>query len=369
MARNAVDFGLMRKFPWWLGALVLLSVAIFVALFAFFGSDSEVGQPIPRNGPPGTGPLTLVALGDSTAAGEGAGNYTADTNGRDGDWCHRSPAAAVYHTKVSGIETSVNLACSGAPAAQVALGDVKQWTESSQARRLGALTKDHRVAAVVVAVGANDDPHFSALVTNCFKAWFDPSKPPCSEQVSHEWKSQVDAMVPKVVNALGDIKKVLAEADYTPADYQLVVQSYAAPIAPGIPENLRNLNGCPFRIEDLQWVGRVGVETLASGIREAATEAGARFLDLSRAGIGHEACSGGAEPSKEWFSRLTLQLQDIGDVDRASHALQESFHPNAAGQAEFARCLGEFLGTGEGNAACLSGADGKLHSAPEVPTR
>jgi hypothetical protein len=105
---------------------------------------------------------------------------------------------------------------------------------------------------------------------------------------------------------------------------------------------------------------------LSAGIRQAATEAGARFLDLSRAGAGREACSGGADPSKEWFSRLTLQLKDLGQVDRASHALQESFHPNAAGHAEFARCLTEFLGTSKGNAACLPGADGNLHSAPEV---
>jgi lysophospholipase L1-like esterase len=310
-----------------------------------------------------------VALGDSTASGEGAGGYTADTNGLNGNWCHRSPSATVYQTTVPGIISTIDLACSGAPAGQVALGDIKQWTETSQAQRLGALATTNRVAAVVVAVGANDDPHFSAQVMNCFQAWFNPNQPPCSEQIKKTWQSQVDAMVPKVVNALGDVKKVLADAGYTPADYQLVVQSYASPIGPGIPESLRNLNGCPFRTEDLNWIGRDGVATLASGIQQAAKQAGARYLDLSRAGIGHEACSGGADPSKEWFSRLTLQLQDLSQVDRASHASQESFHPNAAGHTEFARCLTEFLGTGDGNAACLAGTDGKLHAAPEVLAR
>lgn len=347
----------------------MVSVAILVGVFALSGPESQPGRPAERHGPPGTGPLTIVALGDSTASGEGAGDYTAETNGLNGDWCHRSPNATVYKTKVSGIDAAVDLACSGAPAAQVALGDTKQWTEPSQAQQLAALTKTHRVAAVVVAVGANDDPHFSALVTNCFKAWFNVSDAPCTVQIKRGWQAQVDAMVPKVVNALGDVKKVLADAGYVPADYQLVVESYAAPVGPDIPENLRNLNGCPFRTEDLQWIGHDGVTVLAAGIRQAATQAGARFLDLSRAGIGHEACSGGANPTSEWFSRLTLQLQDLGQVDRASHALQESFHPNANGHAEFARCLSEFLGTSDGNAACLSGADGKLHSAAEVVAR
>jgi lysophospholipase L1-like esterase len=357
----------MRRYRWWFGGLALVFVAIILGVFVFSGSESQQGQPVTdRDGPPGTGPLTIVALGDSTASGEGAGNYTADTSGLNGNWCHRSPNAAVYQTKVSGIDARVDLACSGAPAAQVALGETKQWTEPSQAQQLAEIVKTHRVAAVVVAVGANDDPHFSAAVTDCFKAWFNPTGPPCSDQLRTVWKQRVDAMVPKVANAVGDVKKVLADAGYIPADYQLVVQSYAAPIGPGIPENLRNLNGCPFRTEDLQWVVRDGVPALSAGIRQAAVESGARFLDLSRAGAGHEACSGGADPAKEWFSRLTLQLKDLGQIDRASHALQESFHPNANGHAELGRCLTEFLGTSKGNAACLPGPDGKLHSAPEV---
>jgi lysophospholipase L1-like esterase len=356
----------MRRYRWLLGGVVLLFVAALVGVFTLSGPGNPAGTPIPRVGPPGTGPLTLVSMGDSTVSGEGAGDYTKDTDGTNGDWCHRSPNAEVFKTDLPGVTARINLACSGAPAGQVALGAVKQWTEPSQAQQLAALVKNHRVDVIVVAIGANDDPHFSSLVTGCFKAWFESNTPPCSDQIKKDWKSKVDAMVPKVVNALGDIKKVLADAGYVPADYQLVLQSYASPIGPGIPEDLRSLNGCPFRTEDLKWVSQDGVATLASGLRDAAKAAGARFLDLSRAGLGHEACTGGANPASEWFSRLTLQLNDLSQLDRASHAVQESFHPNAAGHAEFGRCLTEFLGTATGNAACLSGADGNLHAAAEV---
>jgi lysophospholipase L1-like esterase len=358
----------MRRFRWLLGGVVLLFVAALVGVLTLTGPSNPSGTPIARQGPPGTGPLTMVSLGDSTISGEGAGDYTPDTDGSNGDWCHRSPNAEVFKTQVPGVTAKVNLACSGAPAGQVALGAVKQWTEPSQAQQLATVVKNHRVTDIVVGIGANDDPHFSALVTGCFKAWLDVSSPPCSDDIKKTWKSKVDAMVPKVVNALGDIKKVLADAGYVPADYQLVVQSYASPIGPGIPENLRTLNGCPFRTEDLKWVSQDGVAELASGLHAAAKAAGARFLDLSRAGLGHEACSGGQNPASEWFSRLTLQLSDLSQLDRATHALQESFHPNAAGHAQFAHCLSEFLGGSDENAACLSGTDGQLHAATEVAT-
>jgi lysophospholipase L1-like esterase len=354
----------MRRFRWLWGGLILVLVAVLVGVFALSGTEPT--RPPERTGPPGTGPLTLVTLGDSTLSGEGAGDYTPDTNGLNGNWCHRSPHATANETKVPGIEATVNLACSGAPAGQVALGSAKQWGEPSQAQRLAELTRTHRVAAVVIAVGANDDPHFSRQLSDCFMAWFTPANPPCSAAVAPNWQAQVDAMVPKATNAVGDVKKVLANAGYRPEDYQIVLQSYASPIGPNIPESLRNLNGCPFRVEDLYWVSRQGVTTLSAGLRTAADESGARFLDMSRAGTGHEACSGGADPSREWFSRLTVQWKDLTEVDRANHALQESFHPNAAGHAAFGRCLSEFLGSPDRVAACLPGADGALHPAKGV---
>jgi lysophospholipase L1-like esterase len=317
---------------------------------------------VKRPGPPGTGPLTIVSLGDSTLSGEGAGDYTPDTNGVNGDWCHRSPNATVFETSVPGIAAKVNFACSGANSAQVGVGDVKQYTEPSQARQLAALVRTHRVAVVVVAVGANDDPHFSDLVNQCFQAWFLASGAPCSANIKPSWQDRINAMVPKVAAALGDIKKVLAQAGYQTGDYQLVLQSYAAPIGPDIPANLQNLNGCPFLTQDLRWVEDQGVRVLSAGLARAATEAGARFLDLSRAGEGHEACSGGADPGKEWFSRLTLRLNDLTDPARASHAVQESFHPNAAGAVQIGHCLTEFLATALPTSACLTGADGNLHS-------
>lgn len=352
----------MRRYRWWFGGLALAAVAVLVAVFALLGRPSPPRQDdLP--GPPDNGPLTIVAMGDSTLSGEGAGNYTPETNGRDGNWCHRSPNASIFQVDLPGIEKRINLACSGAPSAQVALGDVEQWTEPSQAQQLAELTKTHRISAVIVALGANDDPHFSSLISKCFRAWFTERVPPCSEQISGEWQGRIDAMVPKVVGALEDIRKVLERAGYRTEDYQLVLQSYASPISPDIPEEYRSLNGCPFRKEDLKWVKNEAVQALSAGLRDAAAQTDARFLDLQSAGDGHEACTGGDDASSEWFSRLTVQWQDLTDPDRAEHAIQDSFHPNAAGHAQFAQCLTEFLGTADPAAACLEGDDGELHAA------
>lgn len=340
---------------------LLLLVAAFVAVFVVMGDP----DPPPAPAPPSGVPRVVVALGDSTVSGEGAGDYEPDTDGADGNWCHRSRHAAIHRTAVPGVAETVNLACSGAPSEQVGLGDHVQYTETSQTRRLGALAREKRVVAVMVAVGANDEPKFSRVLDNCVQAWFDPGRPSCAQDVGPQWKPRVDAMVPKVVGVLDDIRTTMRDAGYQPTDYALVLQSYAAPVSPDLRPDLRNLNGCPFRPEDLRWVREAAVPIITDGIRRAAREGGARFLDLSRAGLGREACTR-PDPAQEWFARLAVRWDDLRDEDRATHALQESFHPNAAGQAQFGRCLGEFLATDDPAAACLVGADGALHPAASL---
>jgi hypothetical protein len=113
-------------------------------------------------------------------------------------------------------------------------------------------------------------------------------------------------------------------------------------------------------------VRNTGIEILDNGLAKAAHTSGARFLDLSGAGDGHEACSGGDKATGEWFTRLTVAWQDISNTQRAGHALQSSFHPNAAGYTAFARCLSAFLPTTNQAATCLPGSDGVLHPAPTM---
>jgi lysophospholipase L1-like esterase len=318
--------------------------------------------------PPEHAPHALVGMGDSTMSGEAAGNYEPGTNGENGDWCHRSANALVHQVSIPAVSTAINLACSGATAEQVALGNVVQNTEGSQSRQLASIATRYRVTAIVVAVGANDDPHFSDVVQRCVQDFLRRNGPGCASDIGRQWQDRVSAMAPKVERALRDIHTVMRKAGYPDASYALVLQSYAAPVSTDVAAGLQGLSGCPFLTSDLRWVSGTAVRELAAGLRTAAMRAGARFLDLSRAGTGHEACSGGSVVSREWFSRLSVDWQSLRqDSQHAAHALQESFHPNALGQAAFGRCLGEFLTGHQRTATCMSGQDGQLHAVADTP--
>jgi hypothetical protein len=131
-------------------------------------------------------------------------------------------------------------------------------------------------------------------------------------------------------------------------------------VAPNVPGDLQNLAGCPLRTGDMAWVRDTGVGELAKGVQAAARRVNARYLDLSRAGAGHEACTGKAD--NEWFTRLTVDFDGLRDEARASHALQESFHPNARGHEQVARCLSDFLTTKADTATCVSDDGGNLRA-------
>lgn len=332
-------------------ALRRLTPLFVLSLIAVFALVSDQQVPVLPTLP--SGPRTVVSLGDSTMSGEGVGDYEPGTTGQDGNWCHRSRDAEVDELTVPGVTAKVNLACSGAGAAQVGFG-----APDSQARQLTALARTNRVVAVVVAVGANDDPHFVDVVSRCTEAWFQQGAAGCANSVGDVWRAHVAAMVPKVAGALRDVRVAMHDAGYPDDAYSLVVQSYAAPVGPDVRPGLQNLAGCPFRTPDLHWVADTAVPALSAGLRTAAQDAGARFLDLSRAGTGHEACSG--TPADEWFTRLSVNFDLLRDDATAGHALQESFHPNGHGHAEFARCVTAFLATTEPTAACLPDPSGNL---------
>lgn len=340
---------------------LVLFCALVVATLGLAG-DNVFPAPRPLPGPPEDAPVVVVAMGDSTISGEGAGDYERGTNGEKGDWCHRSPNASIFHVKLPDVTKAYNLACSGAPSAQVGLGNVKQYTEISQAKQLARIATRNRVAAIVVASGANDDPSFSHVLDSCVQAWIGKEKP-CSDTVGPQWERRIDRMIPKLTKALRDIQTVMRNAGYSRSDYELVVQSYAAPVGPKVAKGLQDLSGCPFLSKDLRWVQRDAVPVLTAGVRTAASRAGVRFLDLSRAGLGREACTSERDPDREWFRRLAVQWNDLQKDERATHALQESFHPNAAGHKQFGQCLTEFLTTADRAAACLPDRDGNLHAA------
>jgi lysophospholipase L1-like esterase len=331
---------------------VLCSVLVGAGL-ALLAAPTAAAQPPDR-------PTAVVALGDSAASGEGAGSYEAGTRGEGGDWCHRSTNAYIVQTGLA--EHAVNLACSGAQSADVAFGPGVHYTEGSQAQRLVEVAKRYRVTAVVLQVGANDDPAFGDVVVSCVAAWLNPLKPGCSAGLASQWPARVAAMAPKVEQAVTDVREAMRRAKYDDSDYTFVLASYASPVTEKMVA-LHGVRGCPFRVEDAKWGRTVAVPQLSAGLRGVADRTGVRFLDLSRATEDREACSHQLR-SQEWQRRLAVSPTAFatGGLAASGHLAQESFHPNAAGQTQVGGCLGEFVRSADNGGQCLVGPDGQLHS-------
>ncbi|MGB3442570.1 MAG: GDSL-type esterase/lipase family protein [Actinophytocola sp.] len=298
----------------------------------------------------------IVTLGDSAAAGEGAGDYEPGTRGENGNWCHRSANALVHHTSVA--DRKVNLACSGADAVNVSLADTTHHTERSQARRLVDVAGRYRVTTVVVQVGADDDPAFAESMITCVLEWLIPFGQGCRDDLEAEWPGRLSAMAPKVENAVNDVATAMSEAGYAKDDYSLVLMSYASPLT----ERMDTTVECPVEPADARFARTVAVPQLSAALRDVAGRTGVRFLDLSRATEGREACSGGDRPSTEWQNRLTVSPESLIGVDFGPHLVQESFHPNARGHRQLGRCVTEFVNSDRASAACVIGSDGNLHA-------
>lgn len=322
-----------------------------------------MGAPTAQAAPPPDKPAAIVALGDSSAAGEGAGRYVPGTRGERGNWCHRSPDAYVQRTGLPG--RAINLACSGARSPDVAFGAPGHYTEKSQAERLTEVARTNRVSTVLVQLGANDEPAFGSTMVRCVAVFLSPGTPSCSSTLAKQWPGRLASMSPRVERALGDVRTALRRAGYADQDYQLVLLSYPSPVTETMTRS-HGFTGCPYRAEDARWGRTVAAPQLNNALRKVADRVGARFLDLSRATEGHEACT---RSGAEWMRRLTVNPRAFvdGGVAAVGHLAQESFHLNAVGHGKVAGCIGPFVRSGDRQAACRVGSDGALHPVSPVP--
>jgi lysophospholipase L1-like esterase len=314
---------------------------------------------------PPAGPRAVVAVGDSIASGEAAGAYEPGTD-QPGNFCHRSTRAYVRVAAIPGTQQRFNLACSGASTANVALQGSARYGEAPQAQRLRAIAMANRVTLVTVTVTAND-VGFANLVLDCIKAYF-LLAPRCQDV----WKDRVPTRLaiagPKLAAGLADIRSVLRGAGYTDSSYQLVVQSYSSPVT---EDNryffTRAFEGCPHRFDDAQWARDSVIPQFTAAMSRAATQAGARFLDMGPALRGREVCARGTSHAQEWVKGITIDAAQILN-GLGLNLVQQSLHPNALGHAQFGRCLAGFAAIPDQAARCVRRPDGNLVAVPVSPT-
>jgi lysophospholipase L1-like esterase len=251
----------------------LTAAAAAVALAVCAAGPATAG---PREASAAAG--AYVALGDSYAAGVGAGAYDGDS----GD-CRRSTAAhPVLWAERNAPASFTFVACLGAVTTDV-LND-----------QLGALDSD--TSLVTLSIGGNDAGFADTMETCVLRG--------------------TDACLSAVAAASGYIRDTLPgrlDAVYDAIgarapDAEVVVLGYP---------RLYELNGdCPLGIAEESRAAVNGAsDLLGEVIGKRAADHGFTYGDVRAAFTGHEICSGDA-----WLHSVTWPLDD-------------SYHPTAAGQS------------------------------------
>ncbi|MFF4343346.1 GDSL-type esterase/lipase family protein [Kitasatospora sp. NPDC001540] len=332
----------------------------------------------------------VVSLGDSFISGE-AGRWSGNSNEPENGWsgtdraydpetdesypeevygasyengCNRSDVAEVQSLTLD--VRKLNLACSGATSTAIKLpehGGEPFKGEPSQALQLQKAVTGQPVRAVVVSIGGND-LGFSDIITECTKQFVNPfGGTPCATDAEQQVKERLPGVRTAVVETLADVRTALKRAGHRDGSYRLVLQSYPSPLPdaarvryPGEKYDRLTEGGCPFFDEDLTWAHDDLVPQISATVAEAAHEAGAEFLDLSRAFEGREVCAKGTRqadlqhpPSggtSEWMRFLT--------TGAVQGQLQESLHPDRFGQQALGTCLSLHLEQPTGDHRCTN---------------
>ena len=298
----------------------------------------------------------LISLGDSEISGEGVGTYEAGTNGPD-NWCHRSPDSAIHRTGIAA-DVTYNVACSGAYTGNIVIGGSKQYAdELVQSDNLAIKARNTRIKMILLVAGANDDLQFGPVMTDCVQRWV-LSQGTCQPKYEGGWQARVDGLVPKVEKTVRDLRTVMTGAGYRDGDYKLVVMGYPSPIGPDMADNPnfpgKLPGGCAGYDSDAAWGRNAAVPAFERGMRKAAADTGAVYLDNSRLFHGHEVCS-----DDTWARGLYI---DLSQLPWDENSVRQSFHPNAKGHAELADCVDEFVGQTWKEGICQVGSGGNNHA-------
>lgn len=269
-----------------------------------------------------------------------------DTNG-----CHRSDVAEIRGASLP-VKVRINLACSGAVTSNIfrsSNGGVGQNGELPQADQLSAVAAQYKVKLVVLSIGGND-LGFSSIISACLQA-YTTNGTPCRDSQQLLLDAKFATAMANVGKAVDEIRAVLTIDGYKSSAYRFILQSYPSAIARGselrVPEidkvDRTSVDGCPFYNTDANWARDSVVNQIGNGLQTVAAGRGLQFMDLRNLFQGREMCSnstrlatplqGPSSTTSDWVRFLNLSAVET------QGQLQETFHPNAYGQAAFGRCL------------------------------
>ncbi|MDH6109587.1 lysophospholipase L1-like esterase [Kitasatospora sp. MAP12-15] len=260
----------------------LLAALTAAALLLLGAASPAAASPTADSPAPATG---YAALGDSYAAGVGAGAY--DQAGGD---CHRStrgyPALLAARAKPSAFQ---DVACTGATAASV-LSDQLPAVPTGTA------------GLVTLTVGGND-LDFVDAVTSCLQPFTTEGK--CNQALDHSTQLLRDQLPGALDRLLTGIGQAQPSARVVVTGYPHLLETGTTCFVATTSERKR-FNALTDQLDDV-----LRQRTAAQGDRF-------RFADPRPAFAGHGICTA---HGPEWINRIVLT------------PLWESFHPTADGQS------------------------------------
>lgn len=282
---------------------------VFAAtLFAAAMGVGVAGPATAKVTPPTANPHAIktspyVALGDSYSSAAGVSPFVATAP----PTCSRSTLNYAHDiaalTKPSSF---TDVTCSGAKTS-----DFFSSQASGVAPQLDAVTKDTRL--VTMTIGGNDEGVFVNSFFGCATiSATDVMGNPCQQKYGTAFTDQINNQTyPHLVAALTAVRKKAPAAT-------VVIIGYPR-ILPDTGE-LSCYSSMPIAMGDVPWLSHEE-DVLNAAVSRAASETGARFIDMSASSVGHDAC----EPvGQRWIEPA------VGPINAYP------VHPNATGEAAMA---------------------------------
>lgn len=289
-----------------------------------------------------SGPLKYVALGDSYSSGEGAGDYTSETNGAPGNLCHRSTLAWPSRARrpeqsadlLSSYAGFAHLACSGAVVDNIVVGgssadnacnsagvcEAAQLDQASDRLAGPPYVVDDTTDLVTISIGGNDI-NFSTIATICSVGRS------CGTRFYRDgpgaWVSLSSFLDPQLTSLSQTLPDLLTEIRCQAPNASVFLVGYPLVISEDGCFGIGNSN----IFQDLPEVGEIRTAgfRLNATMRDAAAAAGVHYVRMINAFADNEACDSG----DDWITGRSLL------------SLQESFHPNKKGQIAYAQVVND----------------------------
>ena len=268
------------------------------------GAGSSAAEPTPDG--------TYVHLGDSYAAGTGAGEPVSGSSAV----CMRTDQNFGEQLARRRGQPVLDVSCAGATTANLTADQYY-----GVGPQLDALSASTRV--VTVMIGGNDADVFATLIGRCASlAESDPAGAPCrtavGDRIERDLREQVG---PALMRAFADIAAAAPNARV---------------VVPGYPWVVPATGSCRPAVQladgDVRFVREF--QTRLNGLVAAAAEAsGAVFVDLAERSDGHDAC---APPGVRW-------IEPMRDPATGSRTGVGAMHPNERGQTALADAVATAL--------------------------